>query len=94
MTHVIAPIAATTEELFALARSAVDDGADLLELRLDTCIEQGADAQAVIAVFPICRCRWCSPVVMPKKAVVGRALNPSDWLLYYRQLRITGRCIY
>ena len=52
MTHVIAPIAAAaTDELFALARSAVDDGADLLEIRLDTCIEQGVDAQAVLAII-------------------------------------------
>jgi 3-dehydroquinate dehydratase/shikimate dehydrogenase len=53
MVQVITPLAAATPDALAeQARQAQAEGADLVELRLDLCREQGADVAACIAAIP------------------------------------------
>jgi len=53
MVQVIAPlVAATPDALVELSRQAKAEGADLVELRLDLCVEQGANADACVACIP------------------------------------------
>lgn len=53
MVQVIAPLAAaTTDALVEQSRQAQAEGADLVELRLDLCLEHGASASDCIAAIP------------------------------------------
>ena len=53
MVSIAVPVsAAHAEGIITLAHHAMAAGADLVEVRLDTCIKQGADAAAVVAALP------------------------------------------
>ncbi len=53
MVSIAVPIsAADAEGVITLSRHALAAGADLVEVRLDTCVKQGADPAAVVAALP------------------------------------------
>ena len=53
MVSIVVPIsAANAEGVFNLSRSAQAGGADLVEVRLDTCVKLGADPQEIVAALP------------------------------------------
>ncbi|HEX3134507.1 MAG TPA: type I 3-dehydroquinate dehydratase, partial [Planctomycetota bacterium] len=53
MVSIAVPIsAADAEGVITLSRHALAAGADLVEVRLDTCVKQGADPASVVAALP------------------------------------------
>jgi 3-dehydroquinate dehydratase/shikimate dehydrogenase len=53
MVSIVVPISATDAAgVVTLSRHALAAGADLVEVRLDTCVRQGADPLAVVAAIP------------------------------------------
>jgi 3-dehydroquinate dehydratase/shikimate dehydrogenase len=69
---VTVPISAgDVESLLALGRQAEAQGADLVEVRLDTCAKLGADTAALAAAIP--------RLALPAVATVRHAAEGGDW---------------
>jgi len=72
MTRIVVPIAAATAaELLAQARSARAAGADLVELRLDTCVAEGCMPDEAVATLP--------QLALPAIATARHAREGGSW---------------
>lgn len=72
MVQVVVPVsAADVDTVVALGRHAHAAGADLVELRLDTCAKLGADPRAVIAAIP--------QLPLPVVVTIRHVSEGGDW---------------
>lgn len=72
MVSIAVPIsAADAEGVLTLSRHAQAAGADLVEVRLDTCVKQGADAAAVVAILP--------KLALPAILTIRHPSENGDW---------------
>ena len=72
MVSIIVPIsAANAEGVINLSRSAKAGGADLVEVRLDTCVKLGANPQEIVAVL--------AKLALPAIFTIRHASENGDW---------------